>query len=216
MRFERLEKNVKDIEKAIGDLDNAALEIQVGQTNSNLSGGRTFVQCQEGLVNLAKSFAADLNNLVSVIPQGPEKISEVSNQITAHIRDLVTIAKAAAVTTSDTNLQTSILNCSKALADAMSNLLDHCGSPEIDQNTIISRSKDVSNSIGELVGSIKANFVVFKELEATIGNVQQASARLNTNLPPSNTPYNTLKDGVVNAVKAINNSASNLNTADKK
>jgi len=54
-----------------------------------MSGGRTFPQCQEGLVNLCKSFAADLNNLVTVVPQGPD-------------RDLVT--------TSDPNLQTSILN----------------------------------------------------------------------------------------------------------
>jgi len=112
----KIKASEREIERAVSDLDQAAIEVQVGQLNPQIAGGKSFPQCQEALVNLCKSFAGDINNLVSVVSQGPEKVGEVSDQISDHIRQLVLVAKAAAATTTDPNIQASLLANAKLLA----------------------------------------------------------------------------------------------------
>jgi len=109
----------------------------------------------------------------------------------------------------------SLLSSAKLLSEAMGSLIGECARPEPNQESIVNKSKDASNIIGDLVSAIKANFVVFKDLDTTIANVNQAKTSLDQNPPPTNKRYNTIKDEVVENVKDINNYASSLNSADK-
>jgi len=187
----------------------------MGNVDPDFGKGKTFAQCQESLVNLCKSFTNDINNLVSVVSQGPEKVSEVGETISEHIKELVLTSKAAAATTSDQALQALLLSQAKLLAEAMGNLLNECSSNDPDQQQIINKSKESSNIIGDLVSAIKANFVIFKDLESSIGIIQQQLTSLDGNSQPSGQTYSKIKESIAPLIRVLNSTATNLNSTDK-
>jgi hypothetical protein len=97
----------------------------------------------------------------------------------------------------------------------LGSLLNECSSSEPDQNNIISKSKECSSVIGELVSAIKANTVIFKDLESSIGQVQQLLTGMDRNTQPSGQTYSKIKEGISPLIRVLNSTSTQLNSTDK-
>lgn len=86
--------------------------------------------------------------------------------------------------------------------------------PQAEQK-VIYKSKEASQSIGKLVGALKAGAVLSKEVDDALNDVVTAEKTLNEQSAPSGRTYENIKDEILKIAVDIADKASALNSADK-
>jgi hypothetical protein len=204
----------------VADLESAGIKLAVGGLDPSLAAGKTHQQAQEELIQVTKQLANNIDNVVnSVTKDGGGDMAAGINGIDKNIPLFVKASKAAALTTNDTQSQQNLLSLSKQLVENALNFIKACGemnsaNPQSEQR-VVATAKEASQAIGKLVGALKANTLLSKELDSAMQDVISAEKTLNEQSSPSGRSYDNIKDQILKTAVDIADKAATLNNADK-
>lgn len=171
------------IQKAIGDLDAAAISATVGLLEAP-SGGPSNQQCKEELITLSRDLATATGKLVGAAKDNPENLGPAAKETSTIVPNVVESAKRLAATTSDSETQQAQLQLAKNMVDAMLGLVQNSRASstnpydkEIQENLAVS-TRQVSSAITELVSSLKGGVMGLRQCDEAIAAVEAQLANL--------------------------------------
>lgn len=215
----QLDATAEALQVAVADLDSAAIQLAIGKIESPVAATKPHKDWQDTLVGVSRDFATCTSALVDATRQDAATLKRVASDIQKHVPTLISATKAAAATTSDSALQKNLLANSKDLAASMLGLVraakDTSGSNRQSQQLLIERSKKTSQAIGKLLSLLKANVVIFQELEEAAKQIATVGAQIDQPAQASGRPYNEIRDSLQQTILSIAEKASAINSADK-
>jgi talin len=209
----------KSLVAAVADLESAGIKIAVGGLDSSIAAGKSYSQAQEELIQVTKQLASNVDSVVASVTKDEGDLVSAIGAIDKNVPLLVQASKVAALTTGDAQSQQNLLSLSKQSAESLLNLVKACGelsvaNPQGEQK-IVYKSKEASQAIGKLMGSLKAGTVLSKEVDSALNDVVAAEKTLNEQSAPSGRSYDNIKDQVLRVAVDIADKAATLNSADK-
>jgi talin len=216
----QLDQTAEALQQAMAELDSAAIQLAAGRIDSPVAYTKPHHEWQEELVNVSRDLAGGISTLLDATRQDASSLKAAGEGVKKSVPVLVQAAKAATATTADPNLQRDLLTLSKDLANAMLGLVratkDATASNRNSQTVLVDKSKNASQAIGRLVSVLKATVVIQKEIDEAVANIQRVAVTIDH--PPQAAPskdYGELKDNINQAVLAIAEKATTINSAER-
>ncbi|KAL6051699.1 hypothetical protein QOT17_019055, partial [Balamuthia mandrillaris] len=174
---------IDTIQRAIGDLDAAAINATVGLLDVDTR-GMTNQQCKEQLIALSRDLANVTGQLVTAAKSKPEDLGGAAIATTIVVPKIVDSAKCLAATTTDSDTQQNQLNLAKNMIDAMLHLVraakDTSGNPHDAAvlANLAETARTISNAITELVSSLKGGVMGLRACDEAMAAIDAAISEL--------------------------------------
>lgn len=216
----QLDATAEVLQAAVAELDSAGIQLAIGKIESPVAATKTNKDWQDSLVGISRDLVGSTAGLIEATRADAATLKRVAAEIAKHTPALVSATKAAAATSSDATLQKNLLSAAKDMAQAMLALVraakDASPQNRQSQQNLADRSKKTSQAIGKFVSLLKANAVIFKELEEAARQIEALVPQVVS--PPataSGRPYNDIRDSLQQTVLSIAEKTSAINSADK-
>jgi hypothetical protein len=174
---------IEVIQRAIGDLDAAAISATVGLLEAPV-GGPSNQQCKEELITLSRDLATATGKLVGSAKESPENLGPAAKETSVIVPNVVESAKRLAATTSDSETQQAQLQLAKNMIDAMLALVQNTRASSSNpydketQENLAASTRQVSSAITELVSSLKGGVMGLRQCDEAIAAVEAQLANL--------------------------------------
>ena len=215
----QLDATAETLQAAVGELDAAAIQLAIGKIESPVSATKSNKDWQDMLVAVSRDLVGSTSALVDATRADAGTLKRVAAEIQKAVPSLVSATKAAAVTSSDPTLQKNLLSNAKDLSSSMLGLVraakDANAQNRQSQQTLVDRSKKCSQAIGKFVSLLKANAVIFQELEEASKQIAALAGQVSQPAAASGRPYNEIRESLQQTVLSIAEKASAINSADK-
>lgn len=215
----QLDSTAETLQAAVAELDSAAIQLAIGKIESPVAATKPHKDWQETLVNVSRDLVGTTSALVDATRGDAATLKRVATDLQKHTPSLVTATKAAAATSSDPNLQKNLLSNAKDLTASLLGLVraakDANAQNRQSQQALVDRSKKCSQAIGKFVSLLKANAVIFQELDEAAKQIAAVAPQCEQAGPASGRPYHEIRESLQQTVLSIAEKASAINSADK-
>jgi talin len=178
------------IQRAIGDLDAAAVSATVGLLESQASAG-VNQKCKEELVLQSRELGNAAAMLVTAVKNEPANFGPAVHEISVAVLNIVASSRRLASSTTDSDTQQKHLQQAKNVVDAVLHMtiqaraasLAKPGGKKDDQPAIgnlVSSARSVSSAITELVSLIKGNIQALRACDDSIKAIETQLATAST------------------------------------
>jgi talin len=215
----QLDATAETLQAAVGELDSAAIQLAIGKIESPVAATKTHKDWQDTLVAISRDFVGCTSSLVEATRADAATLKRVAAEINKHVPSLVSATKAAAATSSDPALQKNLLSNAKDLSSSLLGLVraakDANAQNRQSQQVLVERSKKCSQAIGKFVSLLKANAVIYQELEEAAKQIMGLVGQLDAPATASGRAYNEIRESLQQTILSIAEKASAINSADK-
>jgi talin len=221
-----LSPGVKECEKAreaaqlaINELGSASLAVAVGNLEVKTPAGSTHQQHQQAIVRAAQALQGATASLAD--PKSSAEIAAAARTIGSGLPELAQAAQYAAGSTKDARAQDRIINLSKDLAEAESQLLITSALVAADPKNAAHREKSAAvaakatQSIQSLMSILQAEVELLHNLDDAIAAIRAALPAID-GAAPAGAKYGESKVEINRAARVIGSSARALVACDKK
>ena len=215
----QLDATAEALQSAVAELDSASIQLAIGKIESPVAATKSHKDWQESLVSISRDLVGSTTGLVEATRADAATLKRVAADVGKHTPALVSATKAAAATSSDSTLQKNLLSAAKDMAQTMLALVraakDASPQNRQSQQALADRSKKCSQAIGKFVSLLKANAVIYKELEEAAQQIDSLGPQVAQAAAASGRPYNDIRDSLQQTVLSIAEKTSAINSADK-
>jgi hypothetical protein len=206
---------IEVIQRAIGDLDAAAISATVGLLEASV-GGPTNQQCKEELIALSRDLAATTGKLVTSAKSEPEHLGPAAQEASIVVPKIVESSKRLAATTTDSETQQAQLQLAKNMVDSMLSLVQSAratsSNPQDQEtlNNLATSARSVSSAITELVSSLKGGVLGLRACDEAMQAIESQLGNLGKPATGPKKTYAQASDDVTKQTKELVNGVARM------